>query len=219
MSAVRKGEFLFNDAGHCFQQWQSCVSCHPADARSDGLNWDLLNDGIGNPKNSKSLLLSHETPPVMMTGIRADAETAVRAGIKYIQFASLPDADASAIDAYLKALEPVPSPYLVNGELIESAIRGKTIFGKAQCNLCHGPPLYTNKQKYEVGTGIGREKHTMFDTPTLIEVWRTAPYLHDGRAATMEEVLVEFNPEDKHGVTSNLSDEEINDLVEFILSQ
>ena len=219
MSAVRRGDFLFHDAGHCFQQWQSCISCHPADGRSDGLNWDLLNDGIGNSKNSRSLLLSHETPPVMITGIRADAETAVRAGIKYIQFSSLPDEDASAIDAYLKSLKPVPSPYLIEGELSESARRGELVFQKAQCNLCHGPPLFTNKQKYEVGTGTGRETHTMFDTPTLIEVWRTAPYLHDGRAASMQEVIVKFNPEDKHGVTSNLTDEEIKDLVEYILSQ
>ena len=52
-SLERKGEMLFNDAQLCFQGWQSCASCHPADARADGLNWDLLNDGIGNPKNVK----------------------------------------------------------------------------------------------------------------------------------------------------------------------
>ena len=45
----------------------------------DGLNWDLLNDGIGNPKSTKTLLYSHATPPAMISGIRADAETAVRA--------------------------------------------------------------------------------------------------------------------------------------------
>ena len=56
-----KGEFYFNDAGICFQGWQSCASCHPGQARVDALNWDLLNDGIGNPKNTKSLLLSHKT--------------------------------------------------------------------------------------------------------------------------------------------------------------
>jgi cytochrome c peroxidase len=58
-----------------------------------------------------------------------------------------------------------------------------------------------------------------FDTPTIIENWRTAPYLHDGRAATMREVLTTYNPEDKHGITSNLSDQDIDDLVEYVLSQ
>jgi YVTN family beta-propeller protein len=219
LSAIRRGEMLFHDASKCFQQWQSCLSCHPADARSDGLNWDLLNDGIGNAKNSKSLLLAHKTPPAMITGIRADAQTAVRAGIKYIQFASFPEEDASAIDSYLDSLEPVPSPYLSDGRLSESAARGKKVFMDAQCAICHGPELFTNLQKYDVGTGIGREKNLKFDTPTLIEVWRTAPYLYDGRAATMKEVFTNFNPEDKHGATSNLSEEEINDLVEYVLSQ
>ena len=219
MSVIRRGEFLFHNADNCFQKWQSCLSCHPGDARSDALNWDLLNDGIGNPKNSKSLLLSHKTPPAMITGIRDSAEVAVRAGIKYIQFAVLPDEDASAIDQYLISLEPVPSPYLSNGALSESAKRGEEVYKEADCLLCHAPPLYTNKQRYDVGTGIGREKNIQFDTPTLIEVWRTAPYLHDGRAANMTEVFTKFNPEDKHGVTSNLSEEDMKDLVEFILSQ
>lgn len=62
MTAVRKDETLFNDATICFQQWQSCASCHPGGGRLDGLNWDLVNDGIGNPKNTKSLLLVHKTP-------------------------------------------------------------------------------------------------------------------------------------------------------------
>ncbi|MCA9433475.1 MAG: YncE family protein, partial [Candidatus Omnitrophica bacterium] len=136
LSEDRRGEKLFHDATACFQHWQSCSSCHP-DARVDGLNWDLLNDGMGNPKNTKNMLLAHQTPPAMSTGIRGDAETAVRAGIRFIFFVVPPEEDAEAIDAYLKSLEPVPSPHLVNGELSESAQRGKAIFEKARCNVCH----------------------------------------------------------------------------------
>ena len=80
-----------------------------------------MNDGIGNPKNAKSLLLSHQTPPVMATGIRADAETGVRAGFKFIQFFDVSEDDAQAVDDYLKSLEPVPSSFLVNGKLSKSA--------------------------------------------------------------------------------------------------
>ena len=86
---ARKGEMLFHDASCCLQEWQSCATCHP-DALADGINWDLLNDGVGNPKQTRSLLLSHKTPPAMITGIRRDAETAVRAGIRYIQFSVRP---------------------------------------------------------------------------------------------------------------------------------
>ena len=98
LTLVRRGQMYFHDADFCFQHWQSCSSCHP-DARVDSLNWDLMNDGIGNPKNAKSMLLAHATPPVMALGVRADAETAVRAGIRHIQFAMRPEEDAAAIDA------------------------------------------------------------------------------------------------------------------------
>ncbi len=218
MTAERKGEMLFNDARLCFQGWQSCTSCHPSDARVDALNWDLLNDGLGNPKNTKNLLLSHQTPPAMITGVRESAELAVRAGIRHIQFAVRPEEEAVAIDEYLKSLKPLPSPHLVDGTLSESASRGRAVFRKANCASCHAGPLYTNLQKYDVGTGTGREKDRMFDTPSLVEIWRTAPYLYDGRAATVTEVVTAFNRDDKHGNTSQLSQEEIKDMVEFVLS-
>ena len=70
-----------------------------------------------------------------------------------------------------------------------------------------------------VDTAIGLDKGKKFDTPTLVEIWRMAPYLYDGRATTIEEVLTKFNPDDKHGVTSNLTEKEIKDLAQFVLSQ
>jgi cytochrome c peroxidase len=218
LTPVRKGEMFFHDARLCFQEWQSCSSCHP-EARSDALNWDLLNDGVGNPKNTKSLLLAHLTPPSMITGVRPTAESAVRAGIQHIQFSVRPEGDAVAIDDYLKSLKPLPSPHLVNGKLSGAARRGQKAFEEAGCGVCHPSPLFTDKQKHNVGSGKGREKDLEFDTPTLIEVWRTAPYLYDGRATTILQVLTSFNEEDMHGQTSELTEQELADLAEFILSQ
>jgi cytochrome c peroxidase len=208
---------FFNDASLCFQHWQSCASCHP-DGRADGLNWDLLNDGLGNPKNTKSLLLSHKTPPVMSLGARDKAETAVRTGIKLIQFAVRPQEDAAAIDAYCRSLEPVPSPYRARAS---SAVvkRGQRVFQQAGCASCHPAPLYTDMKSYDVGTGKEVDAGLKFDTPTLVEVWRTAPYLHDGRAATMKEVLTRHNPGDKHGATTGLNEVQLEDLAAFVLAQ
>lgn len=219
VSDVRRGEMLFHDATLCFQQWQSCASCHPGSGRSDGLNWDLLNDGIGNPKNTKSLLLAHATPPAMSLGIRANAQVAVRAGIRYIQFAVRPEEDAAAIDMYLQSLEPVPSPHLVAGQMSPSALKGQEIFSHAGCAHCHSGPLYTDLKQYDVGTGTGLDQSHAFDTPTLTEVWRTAPYLHDGRAATVADVLTKCNPDDEHGRTSSLTPDQVQDLAEFVLTR
>ena len=217
---VRRGEMLFNDATLCLQGWQSCASCHSADGRVDGLNWDLLNDGIGNPKNVKSLLLAFETGPAMALGVRADAATAVRAGIRHILFSELPEEYPLALDAYIKSLQPVPSPYLVKGRLSDAAQRGKRLFfdRKLRCAECHPPPLFTDGKAHPIGTGTFDNPSDRFYTPTLIEAWRTAPYLHDGSAATLRDVVTTRNASDLRGQTSSLTPNQIDDLVAYLES-
>jgi len=217
---VRKGEIIFHDASICFQHWQSCATCHP-NARMDGLRWDLLNDGMGNHKKTRSLVCSHKTAPVMSMGVRAKAEVAVRAGFHHILFAVVSDEVASAVDEYLKSLEPDPNPYRTpDGKLTAAAQRGKRIFErKAKCATCHSGPLYTDMKPYDVGTrGPYDREGDKFYTPKLIEIYRVAPYLHDGRAATLRQVLTTFNKGDRHGVTSKLTKQELDDLVAYLKS-
>jgi YVTN family beta-propeller protein len=218
MTLSRKGEFYFHDATLCFQGWQSCASCHPGDARADALNWDLLNDGVGNPKNNKSLLFTHRTPPAMSLGVRETAESAVRAGIRHILFTVQPPEVADAIDAYLKTLQPIPSPYLVKGKLPAAGQRGKKVFERSGCATCHPPGLFTDLKPYDVGTrNTQDDPGEPFDTPSLLEIWRTSPYLHDGSAATLREVVTSRNQRDQHGKTSKLSIQEIDDLCVYLL--
>jgi YVTN family beta-propeller protein len=218
-SVARRGEMLFHDGRICHQQWQSCATCHP-DGRADGLNWDLLNDGLNNPKRTKSLLLAHATPPAMWTGVRPTAAAAVRSGLRHIQFAEIPEDDATNIDAYLKSLRPRQSPHLVEGRLSPAANRGKELFFShaVGCAVCHPLPLYTDLQQHDVGSENAFDRCSGFDTPCLVECWRTAPYLHDGRYVTLRELLLTG----KHGLSrphaAALSEREIDDLIEFVLS-
>lgn len=215
---ARRGEMLFHDARLCYQRWQSCASCHP-EGRMDALNWDLMNDGVGNPKNTKSLVWSHRTPPAMAEGVRLSAEEAVRSGIRHILFSERPEEEAAAIDAYLKALQPVPSPRLMGGQLSPSAQRGQQLFHSSRlgCATCHPAPLYTDLRAHNVGSRNLTDASDAFDTPTLVELWRTAPYLHDGRYLTLHELF----REGKHGLRrprQRLTDQELDDLIEFLLS-
>jgi len=223
LSSVRRGEMLFNDAKICFQEWQSCASCHDTDARMDGLNWDLLNDGLGNPKNAKSLLWAHRTPPAMSLGIRESAEVAVRAGIRHILFSTQPEEVATSIDDYLKSLQPILSPHLVNGTPSQAAQRGRQIFSDPQvgCADCHPPALFTHLTAVDVGTRSRYDRPddpAALDTPTLVELWRTAPYLHDGSAATIRDVLIKFNLHNRHGKTSHLSSQQLDELEAYLSS-
>ncbi len=217
---ARAGEAIFHDATYCFQHWMSCSTCHP-EARVDGMNWDLLNDGIGNPKNVRSLLYSYRTPPAMSQGVRSSMEEAVKAGFIHILFHRPEEPTLQAVEAYLKSLEPEPSPRLLpGGKLDERARRGEALFRspRTECSTCHPAPLLTDLKLYDVGTRGPLDQASEFDNPTLIELYRTAPYLHDGSAATLREVLVDRNKGDRHGKTSGLGKEEIEDLVEYLKS-
>ena len=119
---------------------------------------------------------------------------------------------AKCVDAYMKSLRPVPSPYLVNGELSDKAKEGRKVFEKLKCGECHSGPYYTDMKMHRIGEDIEFEKG--WDTPTLIEVWRTAPYLFDGRAATMEEVFEVH----KHGIDKKVSKKDIEALTEYVNS-
>jgi YVTN family beta-propeller protein len=221
MTEVRRGEFLFHDATHCFQKWVSCTSCHPG-VRADGVNWDLLNDGMTNPKNAKSLVGSDRTPPSMALGVRATMEVAVEKGFKFIQFITPKPGEVETVSAFLRSVPFIPSPFhrMADGRLDKQATRGQAVFKKAGCAGCHPAPLYTDLGMYDVGTFVARDypERKPFDTPTLREMYRTAPYLHDGRAATLKEVVTTFNAGDGHGKTSNLSENDIDDLVAFLMA-
>ena len=212
MDDARKGELRFADARLCFQGWQSCLSCHPG-VRADGLNWDLLNDGLGNPKQTKSMVYSHVTPPAMAHGIRASAEVAVRAGIRFIQFAPVDEEQAGHIDTYLKSLRPLPSPALVKGELSPLALRGREIYDRVGCVECHPAPYYTDLKQHKVKHAEAADGQRVYDTPTLIEVWRTAPYLYDGREVTLEEAL-----KTKDRGVQELDKKDLKALVEYVRS-
>lgn len=219
-SAERRGERAFHDATFCFQKWLSCATCHPG-GRADGLNWDLLNDGMGNPKNAKSMVWSHKTPPAMSLGVRSNMDVAAEKGFHFIQFQTVAEQTLQDVRSYLRSLEPEASPYLVNGRLSPKAEKGKKVFENAKvgCAQCHPGPLYTDLKMYDVGTAgeLDRDQKE-FDTPTCIELWRTPPYLHDGSAATLLDMLTVRNKDNKHGNTSTLSKDDLEALVEYLLS-
>ena len=88
--------------------------------------------------------------------------------------------------------------------------RGHPVPVEQRCSTCHRPPLFTDRLPSTVGTGAA------FDTPHLLDVAASAPYLHDGRALTLEEIWTVHSLDDQHGVTSDLTKAELNDLVVFL---
>ena len=218
MTPWREGELRFNDGRICFQNWYSCASCHQEDGTVDSLNWDLINDGVGNPKNVKSLHNGILTPPAMWSGARANQSVGVMAGQRFLGF--LPDDDIQeALIEYIGKARRAPNPYRnVNPEAIA---RGMRLFYRARCDACHIPGVFSDLKKHD----IGLRGHTSevdfrcrFDTPSLLECYRTAPYLHDGRAQTLLEIFTHHNVANLHGLTNGLSRPELDDLLAYVRS-
>jgi hypothetical protein len=106
------------------------------------------------------------------------------------------------------------------------ALEGRKIFRRAGCGDCHSGVDFTDSANgvlHDVGTLLPTSGSRLFgklegiDTPSLKGAWHSAPYYHDGRAATLMEIFTKYNPEDKMGVTSNLSTTELEQLVEYLL--
>jgi len=215
--AARRGEIYFHDATRCYQNWHSCASCHLDNGRVDGLPWDFMRDGIDNGKDVISLINMHHTGPHNRRATRADPRECMVTGILGSHFMeALPD-DVDDLLAYVKSLKPEPNPNLP--KFAEAAKRGKVLFeGKAGCATCHPAPYYTDKKTYDVGITSPDDPDGRYDTPSLVEAYRTAPYYHDGRAATMKEALTEHDPKHMHGKLKDLTPREIEDLVAYVLS-
>jgi DNA-binding beta-propeller fold protein YncE len=130
--------------------------------------------------------------------------------------------------AYVASLDRVnPSPYRnADGSLTPDGVAGKAIFEKVGCDFCHGGTDLTDSARgslHDVGTITAASGTRAFaplfgvDTPTLLGVWETPPYLHDGSAKTLRDVITTKNPADLHGYVSFLAPAEIDQLVSFLM--
>jgi mono/diheme cytochrome c family protein len=138
-------------------------------------------------------------------------------------------AELDALAAYVRSLvgfgvSPHRAP---DGSLTPAAARGKALFDDAGCASCHSGPGFTDSAfgaLHDVGTlGVGSGQAnggalTGLDTPTLRGLWATAPYLHDGSAATLADVVGPRNPTGQHGPTHLMTAAERQDLVAYLLS-
>ena len=137
-------------------------------------------------------------------------------------------AELDALAAYVTSLEHVRNSPFRNpdGTLTEAAQAGKVLFSALACDRCHAGPDFTDSaggELHDVGTISAASGQrlgaalTGFDTPTLLGAWETAPYLHDGSAPTLRDVLITKNLEGKHGATAGLSEEELGNLEAYLL--
>lgn len=217
---ARMGEIYWNDATICYQNWQSCASCHP-EARSGGFNWDELGDGVGTMKQTKSMVYVMRTPPCLATGLESNGEHGVAGSVSGTPlWNKSEDAEkiSNAMIAYLRSLAPVSSPYLNDdGTLTAAASHGKELFESYGCAACHPAPLYTDLKLHDSPTLEFDDswEYRQMDTPTLVEVWRSYPWSYIGQFTDMKEIVKYFA---ENFAKKTISDADAADLAEFVLS-
>ncbi|MEI6389761.1 MAG: hypothetical protein WCT12_01540 [Verrucomicrobiota bacterium] len=227
---IRRGEKVFTTAAYTFQHQFSCRSCHP-DGHVDGLSYDFDGDGIGdNLLDNRSLQGVAGTAPFKWNGKNPTLE--IQCGPRFakvlMRTEPFPPRELRDLTTFIQSLPPPRVARNKDGKLTPSQERGRTIFfatkkpdGKdiplsRQCVTCHPPPLYSVRLPFNIGSKGPYDTTEVFDTPHLLGVVDTAPYLHDGRAQSIEELWTIYNTNDLHGVSSYMNKIQLNDLVEFL---
>ena len=234
ITVAREGRRLLNNAGHTFQTQYSCYTCHP-DTHEDGLVYNMASKDMGrNMTNTQSLRNIGETPPYKWNG--KNQSIYKQDGMRFSTVLTRNEAfsykELDAITAYI--MSGVPNPpnllYNPNGELTEAQKRGKELFERThdskgyeipvvnRCVTCHPAPYFTNKKMADVGTLAASDDSILFDTPHLNNIIYSPPYLHDGRATTLEEIWTLYGKTEQHGAVNDLNKIQLNDLVEYLKS-
>ncbi len=232
ITVARKGRRLFNNAGHTFQNQYACYTCHP-DTHEDGLNYNFAAMGR-NVVNTLSLRNIAETAPFKWNG--KNQSIYKQDGMRFSKFLTRTEAfnfsDLDALVAYIRTGIKNPPNLMYNptGKLTKSQLRGKAIFNRTKDNLgnvipknnrcvtCHPAPYYTHLKLADVGTLAATDDPTKFDTPHLNDIYASAPYLHNGKARTLEEIWTVYGKNDKHGRVNDLSKIQLNDLIDYLKS-
>ena len=202
-----KGMVLFHSADPAMAQRgaMACSTCHP-DNRADGLSWRIEKKELQTPVLAGRVVGTH---PYKWDGGDKDLNTSLTMTMKRLGGFGLDKTQTAALAAYVEAL-PAPRPPTRDRQMVA---RGKQVFDSAEagCRSCHDGAQYTDNEKHKFSGTLAES-----DTPSLIGLAASAPYFHDGSAATLEALLRDRGAVHGMGDASKLSDKQVTDLIAFL---
>lgn len=191
---------------------RACASCHP-DGREDGLTWATPNG----PRRTKLLAGGLEgTAPFAWDGAAPELEDHVRETFTRLRGAGgLRSIELRALVSFMRALPPPPKTASVDHALAQ---RGAEIFAseKAGCASCHTGEAYTDNKTHDVKSRTRVDRDEVFNTPSLRFLRGRAPYYHDGRYATLRDLLRDVDGAMGH--TKHLSSDDLGALEAFLMT-
>jgi len=184
----------------------ACANCHP-DARADGLSWRIQGNTLQTPFLTGRLEGTH---PFKWDGQDADLTQSLTMTVRRLGGTGLEQKEVAQLRAFLESLDPPRAPTARDPE---AARRGAALFASNDvgCASCHSGKRFTDGKSYEL-----TEDLKQVDTPSLIGIAHSAPYYHDGSAATLEAVLLENGSVHGMGRLASLNDAQRKDLIAYL---
>ncbi|MEO6774215.1 MAG: c-type cytochrome [Kofleriaceae bacterium] len=203
-----QGMVLFHSAEPAISQRGAlaCASCHP-DGRDDGLSWKIEANTLQTPLLAGRIVGTH---PYKWDGGDKDLPTSLTTTMKRLGGFGLDKRQTAELAAYLEVL---PAPRAPTRDATAVA-RGKKLFDSAEvgCRSCHDGATYSDQTTHEfTGSTL-----PVADTPSLVGLAASAPYFHDGSAATLEALLRDRGAVHGMAETAQLSDQQTADLIAFL---
>ena len=230
ITQLRHGARLFHYASISFQKQMSCNTCHPENS-VDGLVYDIAVDGgMGrNLVDNMTMRGLAETAPFKWSGKNPNLQRqeGPRAAQLFFRTHGFDGTENQAIVHYIESIPQRPNRHV--GEALDEVQRwGKELYARDRDNMgryipvanrcvtCHPPPYGTDRRRHDIGSRAAHDWDGVFDTPHLLNTYERPPYMHDGRCWSLEEIWTVYNPGDTHGVTNDMTKDQLNALIEYI---
>jgi cytochrome c peroxidase len=213
---VALGRRLFHQVGdgRISADGRACASCHP-DGREDALSWSTPEGMRQTPMLAGRIA---DTAPYGWLGSSTKVEEHLKKTFERLGGEGLPETELSALVDYITSMAPPieravpPAP-----ERKELVARGHALFESAAtgCSTCHDAShAFIDGLRHQVMTQSKSDAADGFDTPSLRFVAGTAPYFHDGRYKTLDEVLTA--PDHAMGQSTRISRQDRAALVAYL---
>ena len=205
--AQHAGMVLFHAADPAMAERgaMACSTCHP-DGRADGLSWRIEKHELQTPILAGRIVNTH---PYKWDGGDKDLTTSLTMTMKRLGGRGLGAAQTAQLAAYISMLPSVRAPT----RDAPTVARGKKLFDSAEmgCRTCHDGAALTDQSRHKLAGDLAES-----DTPSLRGLAASAPYFHDGSAATLEALLRDRGAVHGMSETSRMSDKDLADLVSFL---
>ncbi len=205
------GRILFHAAGdsRIAADGRACASCHP-DGRDDAITW-------ATPEGPRRTIMLAGRAPVSAPYSWNGNETTLHGHLgntfDRLSGKGLRSIELDALVTYISQMPAPPQAAPADKAKVE---RGRAIFTsrEAGCSSCHSGASFTDGQNHDVGSKHKADRGSAFNTPSLRLVGGSGPYFHDGRYATLTELLTKSDG--KMGHTKHLTNADLEALETYL---